>query len=113
MIRLEWESDGLWLDVIDDEDSGHPLDENGSKVSFPTYGYRIRVDDPDALAKAVRETIMPWIAEREAARASMPANWGRASEDSGYELSDPKSEGFYDRYADAADLSRKAAKENR
>ncbi len=103
MIRLEWESDGLWLDVIDDEDSGHPLDENGSKVSFPAYGYRIRVDDPDALAKAVRETIMPWIAEREAARASMPANWGRASGDDGYDLSDPKHPDFHSVHSDLWD----------
>ncbi len=115
-IRIDSEENGFWLTVVDDEDTGKPLDENGHEVSFPTYGYRLRIEDPEHLYELVKSELGPWIDEMRDARADFETQrrYGyNPDEDSGYELSDPKHPTFYERMADRADLDRKAVKEAR
>src|SRR5579859_1251587 len=105
-IRIDSEEDGFWLEVIDDEDNGYPLDENGAKVSFPTYGYRVRIDNPEHLYELVKSELGPWIDEMRDARAEYEASrkWGyNPDEDSGYALTDPKHPTFHDRMSSLYD----------
>jgi hypothetical protein len=104
MIRIDSEEDGFWITVEDDEDTGHEIGfgQDDSHV----IGYRMRIDDPEALYKAVKDVIAPWIDERNDAKAEFEASqrYGyNPDEDSGYALTDPKHPTFHDRMAGFSD----------
>ncbi len=107
MIRIDSEEDGFWITVEDDEVTGGPIkDEPDLGFQVPVIGYRMRIDDPEALYKAVKDVIAPWIDERNDAKAEFDARarYGyNPDEDSGYDLSDPKHPTYHDRMAGFSD----------
>jgi hypothetical protein len=74
-VTVEWDEDGLHLFVFGDEE------------------HDFRVANPEELLTAVWDAVAPWLAERGAARVSMPAR----DDSDGYALDDPKSPGYHDR----------------
>ena len=95
-IQIEWDEDGCYVDVTVSEDEWRWVE--GST-------FRLRVTDPEQLYDQARSRILPWLRERDEARASMPAVFACNPDESAgaYEASDPKSEGYHDRMSAISD----------
>jgi len=73
--------------------NGHMVSHQLREVEFVLGDHDFRVADPEALLTAVWDAVAPWLAERDAARVSMPAR----DDGDGYALDDPKHPTYHER----------------
>lgn len=110
MIRIETDERGFWLTIEDPDVFSVSEDQEHGAYTF-------LVTDPDELARAVNDVIMPWIQERELARADFYAGRGPNGEPPNYDADldplDPHHPDYAETLRGLADVRRKAEKEDR